>query len=63
MATKPLHIKAKEVIAQKKRPSQQMELINLRWQQMRLLELTHCQPLPTKAANASFDTLTEEESA
>lgn len=57
---------AKDVLAKKRRPSEQMALINMRWQQMRLLELnSECKlpPLPQKAANLAFDSLSEEETA
>jgi hypothetical protein len=63
MAIKPVHT-TKDVLAQKKRPSEQMTLINLRWQQMRLLELQEIiKPLPKHAANAEFDSVAKEESA
>ena len=63
MANKPVHNTAKEVLAQKSPVSEQMAQINLRWHQMRLLELKGKPQFPQKAANISFDEIFEEESA
>lgn len=56
--------RTKDILAKKGQPSAQMALISLRWQQMRLLELsTKGENLPKQAANLDYHPMIEEESA